>query len=268
MIREYIIWIGLINIIFVSNSQKLGADGLLVRSAGLLESLLHHEHTSAIPLLYGDFSLNASNALTSELFLDMGVARLCPTHDCNANQLAALASSLSSDYDPRRLEVIIHQHLPIFHTEHCVFCRFLSDGNSYRDCGHPCEKHNVHLRDSSGQDHVVMADMGCRNTVFNSSSQSAVRYLDILRDSNYGVMRVELLDEEDASIPGILEGYRAVLHGITTPEEHWVFLTELRDSTGRQQGVTEGSLVVRSETFALKPTSASIKNGTTMQALS
>ena len=30
--------------------------------------------------------------------------------------------------DSAKLEVIVHQHLPIFHTEHCVFCRFLSDG--------------------------------------------------------------------------------------------------------------------------------------------
>jgi hypothetical protein len=37
--------------------------------------------------------------------------------------------------------------------------RFLSDGNDYRDCGHPCEQHSVQLRDSSGADHLVLADM-------------------------------------------------------------------------------------------------------------
>lgn len=35
-------------------------------------------------------------------------------------------------------------------SEHCVFCRFLSDGSDYRDCGHPCESHAVHLRDDKG----------------------------------------------------------------------------------------------------------------------
>lgn len=43
--------------------------------------------------------------------------------------------------------------------EHCVFCRFLSEGNSYKDCGHPCEQHRVHLRDEQGADHLVLADM-------------------------------------------------------------------------------------------------------------
>jgi hypothetical protein len=49
---------------------------------------------------------------------------------------------------------------------HCsaayMCCRFLSKGNSYLDCGHPCERHELQLRDSAGADHLVLADMGCR----------------------------------------------------------------------------------------------------------
>jgi hypothetical protein len=71
-----------------------------------------------------------------------------------------------------QLEAIVHQHLPIFHTEHCVFCRFLSTGNSYLDCGRPCEANALHLRDGAGHDHLVLADEGCRNTVFNAQAQS------------------------------------------------------------------------------------------------
>ena len=71
-----------------------------------------------------------------------------------------------------RLEAVAHQHLPIFHTEHCAFARFLSAGDSHLDCGRPCEKHALHLRDSGGADHLVLADEGCRNTVFNAQAQS------------------------------------------------------------------------------------------------
>ena len=66
----------------------------------------------------------------------------------------------------------MHHHLPIFHTEHCVFARFLSDGNDFRDCGRPCERHTLHLRDAASADHLVLADEGCRNTVFNAAAQS------------------------------------------------------------------------------------------------
>ncbi|MEZ4664102.1 MAG: hypothetical protein R2911_41750 [Caldilineaceae bacterium] len=66
----------------------------------------------------------------------MGLARLTPTHDLNAAQVAGLARNIGAAH----LEVVAYQHLPVFHTEHCVFCRFLSSGTSYKDCGHPCEK--------------------------------------------------------------------------------------------------------------------------------
>jgi len=34
----------------------------------------------------------------------------------------------------------------------------------YKDCGHPCESSNIHLRDGEGKDHLVLADMvGCFN---------------------------------------------------------------------------------------------------------
>lgn len=30
----------------------------------------------------------------------------------------------------------------------------------------------MHLRDGQGKDHLVLADMGCRNTIFNAQAQS------------------------------------------------------------------------------------------------
>ena len=56
---------------------------------------------------------------------------------------------------PSTLEITIHQYMPEFHMEHCVFAAFLSDGNSFRDCGRPCEKHLVHLKDMYGNQHEI-----------------------------------------------------------------------------------------------------------------
>jgi collagenase-like PrtC family protease len=153
---------------------RLGADALLVRSLGFLNQLIElrldeSEATGevslpgfnvnvSLPELRGDFSLNAANAISSDTLLRAGLSRLTPTHDLNAKQIATMAKVLGSSV-ASKLEVIIHQHMPVFHTEHCVFCRFLSDGNSYKDCGHPCEKNSVSLRSFDGQDHLVLADM-------------------------------------------------------------------------------------------------------------
>src|SRR5579872_605453 len=159
---------------------------ILVRSAGLLETL-----RPAGVRLDGDFSLNAANAISAGLLLAMGLARVAPTHDLNAAQIAALARGI----DPSRLEAIAYHHLPVFHTEHCVFCRFLSTGTSYRDCGRPCEKHVVSLRDQQGRAHPVMADVGCRNTVFGAEAQQASQHLGSWRRAGICHFRLEFAHE-------------------------------------------------------------------------
>jgi collagenase-like PrtC family protease len=252
---------------------KLGADALLVRSAGLLHQLMQAGGPGAvvsgaeghpIPILEGDFSLNAANIITADVLLGSGLARLAPTHDCNADQLAALARGLGSR--GRCLEAILHQNLPIFHTEHCVFARFLSEGNSYLDCGHPCEHHTVHLRGSEGTDHLVLADMGCRNTVFDGSAQSGLPFIDNLVRAGFGCFRIELVDQSPKMVAPLLEGYKTALEDAlnkiqntsasdseqqrveSSRRELWTWMDEkLTDANGRAQGVGTGSLQPRSE---------------------
>ena len=144
---------------------------ILVRDVGALHTL-RNEVTQ--PLI-GDFSLNAGNTLTAEKYLELGLTRLTPTHDLNAAQIAALARAIGSE----RIEAIAYQHLPVFYTEHCVFCRFLSTGTTHRDCGRPCERHRAALRDSQGRAHPVVADVGCRNTVFGAEAQEASAHMDL-----------------------------------------------------------------------------------------
>ncbi|CAJ1345997.1 unnamed protein product [Effrenium voratum] len=129
--------------------QRLNADAILVRGSG---ALLQLQEDGAE--LIGDFSLNVANAVSATHFYLSrdGLARLTPTHDLNAQQICGLAKRLGPL--AQRLEVVAHQHLPIFHTEHCVFARFLSKGNDYTDCGHPCERDGLHLRDSNGKETI------------------------------------------------------------------------------------------------------------------
>ncbi|KAA3663454.1 MAG: U32 family peptidase, partial [Chloroflexi bacterium] len=139
---------------------------IVVRSAGLLQALTENETRHA---LIGDFSLNAANALTTDTFLKLGIERVTPTHDLNGDQITELAQNIGAE----QLEVVAYHHLPVFHTEHCVFCRFLSEGTSIKDCGKHCESDKVALKDRNGRSHPAMADVGCRNTVFGAEAQEA-----------------------------------------------------------------------------------------------
>ncbi|AXG99963.1 U32 family peptidase [Deinococcus wulumuqiensis] len=205
---------------------------LLVRSGGLLEGLQDVEN---LPPLTGDFSLNAANVLTARALLDMQLTRLTPTHDLNARQVSELAGLVG----PERLEVIAYQHLPVFHTEHCVFCRFLSDGTDYTNCGHPCESHRVALKDERGVQHPVMADVGCRNTVFEGRPQIAGSHLHDWLKAGLRHFRLEFVHESPEQVREVVQAHRAFLNG-----EIGVRDLEARLRTVSEQGVTEGSLFV------------------------
>jgi putative protease len=210
---------------------------ILVRSAGLLETLGGAGVRPAGLRLDGDFSLNAANAISADLLLAMGLARIAPTHDLNATQIAELARGV----DPSRLEAIAYHHLPVFHTEHCVFCRFLSTGTSYRDCGRPCEKHQVALRDSSGRPHPVMADVGCRNTVFGAEAQEASLHLAEWLAAGIRHFRLEFVHETSDQVTRIGRAFADFFAGRSTPEELHRLLQRCAP-----EGVTEGSLFVPS----------------------
>ncbi len=204
---------------------------ILVRSAGLLEALRAEQH----PTLIGDFSLNAANTLTAATFLELGLSRITPTYDLNAAQVAELGRALGGG----RLEVVAYQHLPVFHTEHCVFCRFLSTGTSYKDCGHPCEQHRIALRDQQGRAHPVMADVGCRNTVFGAEAQEASRHLDAWRAAGIEDFRLEFVHETAEEVERVGQAFQEYLAGAASAAELGRRLQRIAP-----QGVTEGSLFV------------------------
>ena len=147
---------------------RQGADGILVRNAGGMRYCAEHD----IPSL-ADFSLNAANPLTVELLKSRGAARVTASYDLNIDQLLQLIDTTP----PSWLEVVIHQQIPMFHMEHCVFCAFLSPGTDATNCGRPCDDHDVKLRDRVGKEHPLKADVGCRNTLYNAVPQTAAEYL-------------------------------------------------------------------------------------------
>ncbi|MBI4851008.1 MAG: U32 family peptidase [Acidobacteria bacterium] len=209
---------------------KLGCE-ILVRASGMLSALQDIEH----PKLIGDFSLNAANVLSANALLNLGLSRLTPTHDLNADQIAILAQEVGKE----KIEVVAYQHLPVFHTEHCVFCRFLSTGTSYKDCGHPCEKHRVSLKDLNGRLHPVMADVGCRNTVFGAEAQEASLHLEKWLTVGIKHFRLEFVHESAKEVKEISQAFEKALN----KELPFLDLSKKLQKLS-PQGTTEGSLFV------------------------
>ena len=206
-------------------------DGYLVRNADQLEAL-----TPLAPCI-GDFSLNTANPLTLEWYRQhWSLKRLTASYDLNLQQLLDLSAAVQPD----ALEVTMHQHMPLFHMDHCVFCAFLSEGHDHTDCGRPCETHQVTLRDRSGVEHPLRADLGCRNTLFNGTAQTGVEGLPALLDAGVRHLRIELLDEDATSTQRRVRLYADALAGRLASREVW-----RQERIHHQLGVTRGNLLVK-----------------------
>jgi putative protease len=221
---------------------KPGEDGLLLQIANCqpdavlirnLAALAYFQERFPHLPLFGDYSLNVANELTAGLFVEGGMKSLVPSYDLNLEQL----ESLLAHGDPSVFEVVIHQHMPMFHMEHCVFSHALSNGKDYRDCGRPCDQHVVELRDHVGESHPLAADVGCRNTLFRARAQSAAPYVPRLITMGVRRFRVELLRESAAEAKLLFDSYARVLAGKEQGPRVWQELRVLN-----QVGITRGTL--------------------------
>ena len=207
--------------------KSANADGILVRN---YEHLKFFADTRRV----GDFSLNVANRITADYFKNrFTLERVTASYDLNVGQLEALLQAAP----PEWFEVTIHQHMPMFHMEHCVFCAFLSKGKDYHDCGRPCDKHEVKLRDRVGAEHPLKADAGCRNTVFNSQAQTGAEFVATLLTLGVRNFRVEFLNESPEEVVRTITKYRQLLRGEISGSTFW---RELK--LFNQLGVTRGQM--------------------------
>ena len=203
------------------------ADGYLVRNYD------HLKYFKGVRRI-GDFSLNIANGLAVDYFIQrFGLERVTASYDLNSAQLEALLQSVP----PACFEVVIHQHIPMFHMEHCLFCAFLSSGTDYTNCGRPCDRHELKLRDRVGAEHVVKADAGCRNTVFNARAQTGAEYVARMLALGARYFRIEFVNETPDEVKQTISKYRRLLRGEISGREVWRELKLLR-----QLGVTRGPM--------------------------
>lgn len=217
--------------------RKWGAEGMLVRNLAGMQFC----QTNAIPFVL-DYTLNVTNELSADWLMQRGAQRLTASYDLNRDQLLDLVRHTP----PRWIETVIHQHMPMFHMEHCVFCAVLSPGTNKTNCGRPCDTHLVQLRDRVGAEHPLKADVGCRNTLYNSRPQSAAEIVPTLVERGVRDFRVELLDESADETRRTIALYRDLLDGVATGEAVWRAL-----EASNRVGVTRGTLEERRNPLAI-----------------
>lgn len=174
---------------------KIGQEGALKRLLELEPPAMLLRSLAQIGLLgqwapnlrlIGDASLNLANDLAIGVLADR-LERLTPSNDLNVRQLLDLAGRAGG-----RLEVVLHQHLPMFHTQHCLYACYLGKPD---DCSHACRNGSLELVDRNRLAMPVVADAVCCNTVFAPGPQSAQRQLPQMLWAGLAHFRLELLGQ-------------------------------------------------------------------------
>ena len=205
---------------------QAGPDGMLVRNlAGLAFC-----RGKGLPAV-ADFCLNAANDLTVE-WLRPGARRVTAAYDLSRERLLDLAAVVL----PERLEVVVHRHLPMFHSEYCLFCRALSSGQPGRlRPSLPAARHSAPR--SPGRGASVAADSQCRNTLFHAEAESLSEILPSLQQPGVRHFRVELLREEGVEqvrrtlatyLSGFFENCDCAACGFATDDDRRPILTSER----------------------------------------
>jgi putative protease len=95
----------------------------------------------------------------------------------------------------------------------------------------------VKLRDRVGAEHVLKADAGCRNTVFNARAQTGAEYATHMQSLGARKFRIEFVDETPAQVKDAIAKYDQLLKGQISGEQVWRDLRAVN-----QLGVTRGQL--------------------------
>jgi len=212
--------------------ERAEPDGVLLRNLGSVDYFQQSDFKKV-----GDFSLNVSNPITARLLKEHGgFDQLTISYDLNEGQVCDLLEKAPAQW----FELTLHQNMPMFHMEHCVFCTFMSEGTSVKDCGKPCEKHSVQLRDRVGQLHYLAADVGCRNTLFNGQAQTGAASVRRFSELGLRSYRLEFLNETALEAGRLVTLYRDFL---ADKREVGALVSEL--GVISRLGVTEGTLEQR-----------------------
>lgn len=226
---------------YLKRILKLNPDFALVRNLGALAYLKEYD----IPL-QGDYSLNAANLLSAEWLLAQGLQSIHPSLDLNSEQLLHLLNSGTGE----PFEIALHQYMPAFHMEHCLFAAHLTEAARFPECGKICLKNSIEVLDHKGERHYLQADAECRNTLFTGKPQSAFKLFPALREKGVFRFRLEMLQDHPQTVRKKTETALKLLKGEISPEEA---IHETRAE--EKYGVSEGQLFNTSQWKNRKKTS-------------
>jgi len=182
-------------------------QAILVRNLGALDYL--REKCPKTPLV-GDFSLNVTNALSVAAVRTWGLERIVPATDLDGPAVLALMETVG----PRHIEIVAHQHVPLFHMAYCPAAAQLTKAQQAGQCGALCRTHRLELRDRNNVRHTILGDAARRCTVFGGRATTAETHLAALWRAGVRHFRVDLVHESPAEAVRLVDRWQLLLNSL------------------------------------------------------
>ncbi len=208
--------------VLIERLLALQPDGVLARNLAALTMA-----ASRVGNVVADYSLNAVNELSAAWLIEQGASRVAVALDAHLGSVDQWMEHLS----PGLLEMVVHLHVPMFHTAHCLYSAGSCCGRAgvCRSRQRPqCRRGRWRVKDRLGIDHSIGRDLACRVTVFHAWLQSAVEWAPRLARRGLGRFRIEWPPElERNKLAATLSVYRDVLEGRCDGQTGWRRLGEI-----------------------------------------
>lgn len=193
-------------------------DAVLVRN---LAALAYFRKSAPSITLIGDFSLNIANELAASVIASWGILTMTPSYDLGIDQLRALVKATN----PAWFEQAIYDHIPMFHTEHCIAANMLSTGRDNCTCGKPC-RNAIELEDAKSFRYQLSADSACRSTIYHPTVFCAAPHIELLKTIGLRRFRISLLNEDPLQTKSILGSFSDLLTGKMNAAETLAAITK------------------------------------------
>lgn len=156
--------------------------------------------------IYGDFSLNVFNQVSTEEYFKLGFDELTLSPELTLKEARYLGDQWGI-----RLQVFVHGFQEVMISKFCLLGSYLGNIGIGRECSKPCEKGSYVLRDRKDEAFLVHTDQHCRMHLYNGKELSMLSFGKDLISAGAAVWRIDGRFFSNDHLSEIIEIYGRII---------------------------------------------------------
>lgn len=200
---------------YLSDLQKMGADGVIVADPGILAIA-----RSTVPELPVHLSTqaNVTNGTSARFWQEQGVARLNLARELSLAEISEIRRQTGAE-----LEVFVHGALCISYSGRCLLSSYMTGRDANQgNCAHPCRYSYALVEEKRPGQYFPVEEDERGTYIFNAKDLCLLEALPLLIASGVDSLKIEGRMKSIFYVGGVVRVYRAALDFLQTVDsEQW-----------------------------------------------